>query len=163
MGIDTETDIASEFRYRNPPLDPKRYALLPISQSGGATNTLAALDLVKSKKVPTLGTVNVVGSPVARNTNAGIYHYAGPKIGVATTKVISSQLTILVTPTVWLGQPWYTLTASNAKKILTELAILLKKSRSCTQQYRCHQKYRPTFLSTTTFCTCENLQYADRI
>lgn len=126
-GLDVETDIASEFRYRDPALDPKRHALLVISQSGETADTLAALDLAKSKKLLTLGIVNVVGSTVARKTDAGIYQYAGPEIGVATTKAFSSQLAILATLGVWLGRLRKTLPAESAKAVIEELMDLPNK------------------------------------
>lgn len=127
-GLDAETDIASEFRYRNPPLDPKRDAVLAISQSGETADTLAAVKLAKEKQVLTLGIINVVGSSIARMTDAGIYQYAGPEISVATTKAFSSQLTILAMLAVWLGRLRGTLALSDAKKILGELAILPQKA-----------------------------------
>lgn len=127
-GLDVETDIASEFRYRNPPLDPRRHALLVISQSGETADTLAAVELAKKKGALTLGIVNVVGSSIARLTDAGIYQYAGPEIGVATTKAFSSQLVILAMLAVWLGRLRGTLAPSNAKAILQELAALPQKA-----------------------------------
>ncbi len=125
--IDAEADIASEFRYRNPPLDPKRDAVLVISQSGETADTLAAINLAKKKKVLTLGIVNVVGSSIARLTDAGIYQYAGPEIGVATTKAFSSQLVIMVMLSVWLGRLRKKLSPKEAKKILEELIVIVQK------------------------------------
>jgi len=102
-GIPTNVDFASEFRYRKPILDEKT-ATIFISQSGETTDTLAALKEVKRKGGLTLGIVNVVGSSVARETEAGVYNHAGPEIGVASTKAFTSQLTILALLTLFLGR-----------------------------------------------------------
>jgi glucosamine--fructose-6-phosphate aminotransferase (isomerizing) len=102
-GIPTETDLASEFRYRKPILD-KKTAVIFISQSGETADTLAALREVKTKGCLSLGIVNVVGSSLARETDAGIYNHAGPEIGVASTKAFTSQLAVLALLTLYLGR-----------------------------------------------------------
>jgi len=102
-GIFTDVDFASEFRYRKPILD-KKTASIFISQSGETTDTLAALKEVKRKGGLTSGIVNVVGSSVARETEAGVYNHAGPEIGVASTKAFTSQLTVLALLTLFLGR-----------------------------------------------------------
>lgn len=103
-GIPVEVSIASEFRYRKPILDPKKDAVLVLSQSGETADTLAAVKEAKEKGVLTLGIVNVIGSSIARETDAGIYNHAGPEIGVASTKVFVSQLTILTLISLLLGR-----------------------------------------------------------
>jgi glucosamine--fructose-6-phosphate aminotransferase (isomerizing) len=102
-GIPTEVDLASEFRYRKPILD-KKTANLFISQSGETADTLAALKEVKRKGGLALGVVNVVGSSIARETEAGVYNHAGPEIGVASTKAFTSQLAVLALLTLFLGR-----------------------------------------------------------
>ncbi|HPO75413.1 MAG TPA: glutamine--fructose-6-phosphate transaminase (isomerizing) [Candidatus Pacearchaeota archaeon] len=102
-GIPVEVDFASEFRYRKPILD-KKTAVLAISQSGETADTLAAIREAKEKGVLTLGIVNTVGSTIARETDAGVYNHAGPEIGVASTKALTSQLEILALLTVFLGR-----------------------------------------------------------
>jgi glucosamine--fructose-6-phosphate aminotransferase (isomerizing) len=102
-GISTEVDLASEFRYRKPILD-KKTASIFISQSGETADTLAALREVKRKGGLTLGIVNVVGSSLARETEAGVYNHAGPEIGVASTKAFTSQLAVLALLTLFLGR-----------------------------------------------------------
>lgn len=102
-GIPTEVDLASEFRYRKPILDRKT-ATIFISQSGETADALAALKEVKRKSGLSLGIVNVVGSSIARETEAGIYNHAGPEIGVASTKAFTSQLTVLALLTLFLGR-----------------------------------------------------------
>lgn len=103
-GIPTEVSIASEFRYRKPILDPKKDAVLVLSQSGETADTLAAVKEAKEKGVLILGIVNVTGSSIARETDAGVYNHAGPEICVASTKVFVSQLTILALITILLGR-----------------------------------------------------------
>ena len=102
-GIPTDVDFASEFRYRKPIVD-RESAFVFISQSGETADTLAALKEIKEKGGLTVGIVNVVGSSIARGTDAGIYNHAGPEIGVASTKAFSSQLTLLSLLTVFLGR-----------------------------------------------------------
>ena len=102
-GIPVEVEIASEFRYKKPILD-KNTAVLAISQSGETADTLAAAREAKEKGVLTLGIVNVVGSSVARETEAGVYNHAGPEIGVASTKAFTSQLEVLALLTLFLGR-----------------------------------------------------------
>jgi len=96
-------DLASEFRYRKPILD-KKTAVIAISQSGETADTLGALKEAKEKGVLTLGIVNTVGSSVVRETDAGIYNHTGPEIGVASTKALTSQISILALLTLFLGR-----------------------------------------------------------
>lgn len=102
-GIPVEVEFASEFRYRKPIVD-KKTAVLVISQSGETADTLAALREAKSKGALTLGIVNVVGSTIARETDAGVYNHAGPEVSVASTKAFTSQLVILTLLAVYLGR-----------------------------------------------------------
>ena len=90
-----DTDLASEFRYRNPIINDKTGYLF-ISQSGETADTLAALREVKRQGGLTIGIINVVGSSVAREVDAGLYNHVGPEIGVASTKAFTSQLTLLL-------------------------------------------------------------------
>ena len=89
--IPVEVDVASEFRYRDPVLEPDSLAVI-ISQSGETADTLAALRACKEHGVRTIGVVNVVGSSIAREADATLYTWAGPEIAVATTKAYSTQL-----------------------------------------------------------------------
>jgi glucosamine--fructose-6-phosphate aminotransferase (isomerizing) len=102
-GIPVEVDLASELRYRKPIFN-KNDALLVISQSGETADTLAALKEAKKKGLLTLGIVNVVGSTLARETDAGVYQHIGPEIGVASTKAFTSQVTILNLLALFLGR-----------------------------------------------------------
>ena len=92
--VPAEVDIASEFRYRDPILNPNDLVII-ISQSGETSDTLAALKLAKSRGVPVLAIVNVVGSSIARAANYVLYTYAGPEIAVASTKAYMVQLCVL--------------------------------------------------------------------
>lgn len=89
--IPVEVDLASEFRYRNPILEPNSLVII-ISQSGETADSLAALRLAKEHGITTLGIVNVVGSSIAREADKVMYTWAGPEIAVATTKAYSCQL-----------------------------------------------------------------------
>ncbi|MEK7628307.1 MAG: glutamine--fructose-6-phosphate transaminase (isomerizing) [Patescibacteria group bacterium] len=100
-GIPTEVQLASEFRYREEPLE-QGTTVIAISQSGETADTLAALRKAKQRELLTLGVVNVVGSTIARDTDAGVYNHAGPEIGVASTKAFLSQLSVLTLMALYL-------------------------------------------------------------
>jgi glucosamine--fructose-6-phosphate aminotransferase (isomerizing) len=133
-GIPTEVEYASEFRYRKMLLDNKT-AVVAISQSGETADTLAAIREAKNKGALTLGIVNVVGSTIARETDAGTYALSGPEIGVASTKAFTSQLTALAIWTLMLGRQ-RNMSYAESKKIARELKkipdiieSILKKSK----------------------------------
>ena len=92
--LPVEVDVASEFRYRDPVLEPDSMAVI-ISQSGETADTLAALRECKERGVRTIGIVNVVGSSIARESDDVLYTWAGPEIAVATTKAYSTQMAVL--------------------------------------------------------------------
>lgn len=92
--IPVEVEYASEFRYRNPVIH-EGDVVIAISQSGETADTLAAIELAKSKGAIIFGVCNVVGSSIPRATHAGAYTHAGPEIGVASTKAFTAQLTVL--------------------------------------------------------------------
>ena len=92
--IPVEVEYSSEFRYRNPVIREKD-VIIAISQSGETADTLAAIELAKSKGATVLGICNVVGSSIARATHAGVYTHAGPEIGVASTKAFTAQVAVL--------------------------------------------------------------------
>ena len=102
-GIPVEVEYASEFRYRNPIIDPHTVVFV-ISQSGETADTLAALREAANRGATVLGICNAVGSSIARETHGGVYCHAGPEIGVASTKAFTSQLTILAQLTLLLGR-----------------------------------------------------------
>jgi glucosamine--fructose-6-phosphate aminotransferase (isomerizing) len=92
--VPVEVEYASEFRYRNP-IVREGDVIIAISQSGETADTLAAIELAKTKGAIIFGVCNVVGSSIARATHAGAYTHAGPEIGVASTKAFTAQLTVL--------------------------------------------------------------------
>jgi glucosamine--fructose-6-phosphate aminotransferase (isomerizing) len=101
--IDVEVELASEFRYRKLNFPPNTF-IVAVSQSGETADTLAAIREAKRKGASLLGIVNVVGSSISRETEAGVYNHAGPEIGVASTKIFTSQLTILTLMALLLGR-----------------------------------------------------------
>lgn len=101
--IPVEVEYSSEFRYRNPIINPGS-VLLVISQSGETADTLSALREARRKGATCLGICNVVGSTIARETDGGVYIHAGPEIGVASTKAFTSQITLLSLLTILLAR-----------------------------------------------------------
>jgi glutamine---fructose-6-phosphate transaminase (isomerizing) len=101
--VDVEVEIASEFRYRKLNFPPNTF-IIAMSQSGETADTLAAIREARRKGAQLLGIVNVVGSSISRETAAGVYNHAGPEIGVASTKIFVSQLTILTLLALLLGR-----------------------------------------------------------
>ena len=102
-GIPVEVELGSEFRYRKPIINSQT-AVIVISQSGETADSLASLLEAKRKGALTLGIVNVVGSTIARETEAGIYNHAGSEISVASTKAFISQIVVLALLTVYFGR-----------------------------------------------------------
>merc|ERR1719188_2411087 len=89
--LPVEVEYASEFRYRRPLIYPQD-VVIAISQSGETADTLEAIKIARAHKALTIGVVNVVGSSIARNTDAGVYLHAGPEIGVTSTKAFTGQV-----------------------------------------------------------------------
>lgn len=131
-GITTEVENAAEFRYRKPIID-KGTAVLAISQSGETADTLAALREAKRKGALALGIVNVVGSSVARETDAGVYNHAGPEIGVASTKAFNSQLAVLALFTLFLGRQRQ-MSQVMGRRIADELLLVPERIRKTLKQ-----------------------------
>lgn len=126
-GIPVEVEYASEFRYKKQKFDA-RTALLSISQSGETADTLGALKEAKKKGILNLGLVNVVGSSIARETDAGVYNHAGPEIGVASTKAFISQLAVLSLLMLFIGRQ-RDMSLMTGKQIASELATLPEKMK----------------------------------
>ncbi len=118
--IHVEVEYASEFRYRNPIIDEKD-VVIAISQSGETADTLAAIQLAKEKGCTILGICNVVGSSIARLTDAGSYTHAGPEIGVASTKAFTAQVTVLTLLALRLAQLKGTIPTSRWMQLAHEL------------------------------------------
>ena len=118
--INVEVEYASEFRYRNPILS-ENDVVIAISQSGETADTMAALELAKSKGATILGICNVVGSSISRITHAGSYTHAGPEIGVASTKAFTAQVTVLILMALSLGHKKGTVSETEFRILLAEL------------------------------------------
>src|SRR6266699_2734683 len=118
--VPVEVDYASEWRYRNPIVDPDAITLV-ISQSGETADTIAAQREAKAKGSKTLAICNVVGSMITREAAGTIYTHAGPEIGVASTKAFTAQLTALYLFALYLGQVRGTMTAEQAQDAVQEL------------------------------------------
>lgn len=124
--IPVEVEYASEFRYRNPVIYEDDI-VIAISQSGETADTLAAIELAKSKGATIIGICNVVGSSIARATNAGSYTHAGPEIGVASTKAFTAQVTVLTLMALTIAQKKGTIPRSRLHQIITELESIPDK------------------------------------
>lgn len=123
--IPAETEYASEFRYRNPIIED-RTVVIAISQSGETLDTLAAVEQAKERGAIVLGIVNVVGSSIARSTDAGIYLHAGPEIGVASTKAFTAQVAVLTMLAIELGRRKH-ISSNEADRYIDELSQIPDK------------------------------------
>lgn len=130
--IPTEVEIASEFRYRNPPLD-KNTLVFVISQSGETIDTLAALREGQRKGHRVLGVVNSVASTIARESDGGSYLHSGPEIGVAATKSFTSQVTVLALLALLLGRMRH-LSVDYGQRLLREIRELPGKVERILEQ-----------------------------
>ncbi len=124
--IPVEVEYGSEFRYRNPIIN-ENDVVLAISQSGETADTLAAIEIAKSRGATVLGICNVVGSSISRATHAGIYTHAGPEIGVASTKAFTAQVTVLTLFALRLAHKKGTLSESRLRYLLTALEQIPSK------------------------------------
>jgi glutamine---fructose-6-phosphate transaminase (isomerizing) len=124
--INVEVEYASEFRYRNPVIN-EGDIVIAVSQSGETADTMAALELAKSKGAIILGICNVVGSSISRITDAGSYTHAGPEIGVASTKAFTAQVTVLTLMALSIAHKKGTLNESNYRTMLAELELIPDK------------------------------------
>jgi glutamine---fructose-6-phosphate transaminase (isomerizing) len=123
-GLPVDVELGSEYRYKRN-LPDKQSAVLAVTQSGETADTLASLRLAKEKNLLTLGIVNVVGSSIARETDAGVYNHAGPEIAVASTKAFISQLTVFVLLTLFVARE-RGMSAAEGQQIAKELEELPK-------------------------------------
>ncbi|MFV0541315.1 MAG: glutamine--fructose-6-phosphate transaminase (isomerizing) [Aestuariibaculum sp.] len=130
--VPVEVEYASEFRYRNPIITEKD-VVIAISQSGETADTLAAIKLAKSKGAFVFGVCNVVGSSIARETDAGAYTHAGPEIGVASTKAFTTQITVLTLMALRLSRAKGTISSSEFRKHLLELEMIPEKIKESLQ------------------------------
>jgi len=131
--LPVDTELASEYRYRSVIPDPKS-AVMAVTQSGETADTLAAIRLAKEMNLLTLGIVNVVGSTIARETDAGVYNHAGPEISIASSKAVVSQIVVMILITVLIGRE-KGMTQAEGKEILTALSELPDEIQKVLDQH----------------------------
>lgn len=154
--LPVEVEYASEFRYRNPPID-RNTIVLCITQSGETADTLAALRESKRKGHPTLAICNVVGSTIAREADGGVYLHAGPEIGVASTKAFTSQVTVLTLLALQFGRMRH-LSSVQGERIIRDLRRVPDWIRETLQ---CHDEVKriAAKYAHTTNCLYLGRQY----
>ena len=135
--IPVEVEYASEFRYRNPPLD-RNTIVIAITQSGETADTLAALREAKRKGIPCLAVCNVVGSSIAREADGGVYLRAGSEVGVASTKAFTSQVMVLAMLALYLGRMRHlsSLRGEQVIRDLSSLPDLIREALQCEDRVR---------------------------
>src|SRR6476659_9727490 len=143
--INVEVEYASEFRYRNPVIN-KGDVIIAISQSGETADTLVAIENAKAKGAIILGVVNVVGSSIARISDAGAYTHAGPEIGVASTKAFTAQLAMLTMIALKIGYAKGTIDQDRYIHLLNELDAIPEKVawilKNCDKIKALAEKYK---------------------
>ena len=135
--IPVEVEYASEFRYRNPPLD-RNTIVMALTQSGETADTLAALRESKRKGHPTLALCNVVGSSIAREADGGVYLHAGPEIGVASTKAFTNQVAVLAMLALYLGRMRHLSSIQGAQMVRDLRAVpdAVRRALSCHDEVK---------------------------
>ncbi len=147
--IPTEVEYASEFRYRNPPLD-MHTLVLAITQSGETADTLASLRETRRRGHKVLAICNVVGSTIAREADGGIYLHAGPEIGVASTKAFTSQVTVLTLLALFMGRIRQ-LSPNRGREIIDALEALPKQMESVLAQSAAIEKLARKYSTVEDF------------
>ncbi len=148
--VPVEVEYASEFRYRNP-IITSQDVVIAISQSGETADTLAAIKLAKENGAFVFGVCNVVGSSIARETDAGAYTHAGPEIGVASTKAFTTQITVLTLLALKLGRANGTLSNSEFQQYLLELESVPEKVEKCLLNDEHVKKIAAVYKDATNF------------
>jgi glucosamine--fructose-6-phosphate aminotransferase (isomerizing) len=148
--IPVEVEYASEFRYRNPVIR-EGDVIIAISQSGETADTLAAIELAKSKGAIIFGVCNVVGSSNPRATHAGAYTHAGPEIGVASTKAFTAQLTVLNMIALIVAQKKGSITEQKLHELLVEMETIPAKVERALKLNDQIKEIAETFKDVTNF------------
>lgn len=143
-------EYASEFRYGNPIINDHD-VVIAISQSGETADTLAAIQLAKSKGALVFGIVNAVGSSIARTTDAGTYIHVGPEIGVASTKAFTGQVTVLTLVALALGKAKNTISEEDYVETLKELARIPAKMQTLLKQSEKIEQFSKVFTYAKNF------------
>jgi len=155
-----ETELASEFRYRDAVINEKTLVIL-ISQSGETADTIAALREAKSKGAVTLSIVNVVGSTIAKEADYCMFTSAGPEIAVATTKAFSAQLVLLYVLAIWFAVKLGKISREEEQKLMAEINALPEKVEHILKQIDSIQKYASTaVVYKSIFFIGRNIDYA---
>jgi glucosamine--fructose-6-phosphate aminotransferase (isomerizing) len=135
--LPAEVEYASEFRYRNPPID-RNTIILALTQSGETADTLAALRESQRQGHPTLSLCNVVGSSIAREADGGVYLHAGPEIGVASTTAFTNQAAVLTLLALYIGRT-RNLSSTQGARMIRELRAmpdLIRQTLQCEKEVR---------------------------
>lgn len=148
--IPVEVEYASEFRYRNP-IIKESDVVIAISQSGETADTLAAIELAKSKGATILGVCNVVGSSISRATDGGSYTHAGPEIGVASTKAFTAQVTVLTLMALAIGRKKGVLSTSRFQRLLIDLESIPQKVEEALQSNELIRDISEIFMNARNF------------
>lgn len=148
--VPVEVEYASEFRYRNAPIFPEDI-VIAISQSGETADTLAAVELAKKKGATVLGICNVVGSSIARATDAGSYTHAGQEIGVASTKAFTSQVTLLSLLALMIADEKGLLEKKRKKELIKELMGVPEKIQKVLEKAHEIQRMSEIFTFARNF------------
>ena len=148
--IPVEVEYSSEFRYRKPVIYPND-VVIAISQSGETADTLAAVELAKSKGAFIFGICNVVGSSIPRNTHSGAYTHVGPEIGVASTKAFTAQVTVLTMLALMIGREKKTINDETYLKIVKELGLIPDKMKILLNQNEIIAQFAKTFTYAQNF------------
>ena len=148
--IPVEVEYASEFRYRNPVIN-EGDIVIPVSQSGETADTLAAIELAKSKGAIILAVCNVVGSSIARTAHAGVYTHAGPEIGVASTKAFTTQVSVLSMIALMVAHQKGTINEDTYRSLLVDMELLPKHLQSIITQNQSIQKIATLFKDAANF------------
>jgi len=125
-GIDVKAEHASEFQYMSPAID-ENTIVIAISQSGETPDTISSMREAKERGAKVLGICNVVGSTIARETDGGTYTYAGPEIGVASTKAFTAQMTVIYLMALYFGRIKNTISPKRVKELVDEMEKIPEK------------------------------------
>ena len=149
-GIEVKVEYASEFRYRNPVIQSDD-VVIAISQSGETADTLAAIELAKSKGAFVYGICNVVGSSIARATHSGTYIHVGPEIGVASTKAFTGQVTVLVMMAMMLAKMKGLIDEEKYREVLRGLIAMPDNIKEVLDQHEHIQSVASIFTYARNF------------
>lgn len=155
LKIQTDVEIASEFRYKDPLID-ESVMVIAISQSGETADTLAAVKEAKSKGAKVLAIVNVVGSSIANEADVVVPTFAGPEIAVATTKAYSTQLTVIYMLAIYMAEKLGKISSNEYESFIKDLKALPQKAELVLKDLDKIKKF------AQDFCNCKNIFFIGR-